>query len=45
MATAPYPGTIDGDAGPVLLNDGKTRMALRRMRFHLSKPSAAQIAT
>lgn len=33
LAVAPRPGDIDGDAGPVLLNDERTRNALRRARY------------
>ncbi len=44
MAVAPRPGVIDGDAGPVLPNDGKTRMALRRLRLHLPERAPAQLA-
>ncbi|MEO0034251.1 MAG: hypothetical protein RLZZ501_274 [Pseudomonadota bacterium] len=29
----PKPGIIDGDAGPVLVNDAKTRAALRRAKY------------
>lgn len=34
LATAmPAPGRIDGDAGPVLLNNAETRAALRKARY------------
>jgi len=33
LAIPPAPGRIDGDAGPVLRNDERTRRALRRARF------------
>ena len=29
----PEPGIIDGNVGPVLRNDGKTRNALRRLKY------------
>ena len=44
MAIEPRPGLIDGNAGPVLPNDGNTRMALRRLRFHLPERAPAQLA-
>ncbi|TCQ04071.1 hypothetical protein [Sphingomonas sp. PP-CC-3A-396] len=33
LAVQPAPGMIDGDAGPVLRNDARTRSALRRARY------------
>jgi hypothetical protein len=29
----PAPGIIDGNAGPVIRNDGATRHALRRLKY------------
>lgn len=33
IATDPGPGTIDGDAGPVIINSEKNRRVLRRAAF------------
>ncbi len=34
IAVAPIPGTIDGDAGPVIMNTTKNRRYLVRNRLH-----------
>lgn len=34
LAVAPAPGMIDGDAGPVVVNDAGKRKALRKARLH-----------
>lgn len=34
----PKPGVVDGDTGPVLINDAKTRAALRKAKYLPPKP-------
>lgn len=34
LAVAPKPGMIDGDAGPVVVNDASRRTALRKAPLH-----------
>jgi hypothetical protein len=45
LAVPPAPGRIDGDAGPVLRNDGRTRRALRRHRLAAPATSKGEDAS